>query len=344
MISPKASSRSRSPISDWLPTLIVTPTLLSLATHGAMVFIMATTLNSCQRPPVGFSNEATREIGIVVLQDGDRPEAQVSGEPNDVAPTESISASDVLVTNTPFPETASATLDLPQRDASSEIGPGINLPGGASISDPREPVKSGGGTRPSATGRVGAPQGAAFMGTHADGMKVVFVIDASGSMVSYNALQVAKAALLASLQALDERQQFMIIFYDDSPHVLILRDQTKPTLAYATEINKTLARQSIASVQAGEGTQHLPALNLALKMNPDAIFFLTDADNNTPIWPNDLEKIRKLNNGRAQIHSIEFGQGAELAATSDRGNFLRRLSSQNGGTYRYHDVTKFKPR
>jgi Ca-activated chloride channel family protein len=80
---------------------------------------------------------------------------------------------------------------------------------------------------------------------------------------------------------------------------------------------------------------------MALRMNPEVIFFLTDALE-PPLWPKDLERIRTMNGGRVRIHSIEFGQGPELGVDANIGNFLRKLANQNGGSYRYHDVTRFK--
>jgi VWA domain-containing protein len=345
MSSPGASSRDRLSLPDWLPRVLVLPTVLSMVAHATLLVLFSITLRSCEKAPVGFSDEPTRQVGIVVKQVGDRSEAQIASDPNDVPPSDmpadSTAASDLLAPSRSTPDAPPADVILPQADAASAIGPGVNLPTSAAIADPRDPVKSTGGGRPAATGTAGGPPGAAFMGTRDEGMKVVFVVDASGSMTSYNAMQVAKSALMSSLQALDERQQFLIIFYDDKPQVVRLKDESKATLAHATEINKTLARQKIAGLQPGSGTDHLPALELAMKMSPDVIFFLTDALD-PPLWARDLEKIRQLNGGRIRIHSIEFGQGAETAAANDQGNFLRRLARQNGGTYRYHDVTKFK--
>ena len=179
------------------------------------------------------------------------------------------------------------------------------------------------------------------MGTQDQGSKVIFVIDASGSMVSKNSMQVAKAALVSSLQALDAHQQFLVIFYDDKPTVLHLRDAHKPQLYAATEIHKTLAKQKIAGIQPGTGTQHVPALEMALKLRPDVIFFLTDAQE-PPIYEGELVALKNLNNRTTRIHSIEFGVGPEVSDAASPKNFLRRLSRQNGGTYRYYDVTKFK--
>jgi beta-lactamase regulating signal transducer with metallopeptidase domain len=186
----------------------------------------------------------------------------------------------------------------------------------------------------------GGISGTSFMGVRDEGMKVAFVIDASGSMASHNAMHVAKGALMSSLQAFDERQQFTIIFYDDKPHLIKLQDEAMPTMAKATHLNKTLARQKISGIQPGFGTDHLPPLEMAMRTNPDVIFFLTDALE-PPLWPKDLERIRTLNDGRVRIHSIEFGQGPEPGVGANPGNFLRKLADQNGGSYHYHDVTRF---
>lgn len=344
MNSTKASPRDKFSLPDWLPKVLVLPGLLSVMTHATLLVLFATTLRSCEQAPAGFSTEPTREVGIVVRQAGDRPDAQAAGEPNDVAPSdqpaESTAAHDLLTTSRSTPDVPPAEVLLPKSDVPAAIGPGVNLPTGAAIADPREPVTSNGAARPIATGTKGGPPGTAFMGTRDVGLKVVFVIDASGSMISNNAMQVAKGALVSSLQALDERQQFLIIFYSDKPEVVKLKDESKPSLAAATEINKTLARQKIAGRQPDGGTEHLSALELAMKLGPDVIFFLTDALD-PQLWPQELDKIQRTNAGRIRIHSIEFGQGPELSEAANPGNFLRKLARQNGGTYRYHDVTKF---
>ena len=342
MSSLKTNPRNRFSLPDWMPRTPVLPYVLSMVAHVCLLVVFATTLRSCQQAPAGFSDEPTREVGIFVEREGDREDAQVA-EPNDAPASETAVESAVL--NDQFAPTQATTetppseVVLPKSDVLPQIGTGINLPTGAAVMDPRDPVKSQGGSRAPAGGTRGGIPGTAFMGSRDEGMKVVFVIDASGSMTSHNAMQVAKGALMSSLQALDERQQFLIIFYDDKPHVVKLQDESKPTLAVASDLNKTLARQKISGIQPGSGTDHLPPLEMALRMNPDVIFFLTDALE-PPLWPRDLEKIKTLNGGRVRIHSIEFGQGPELAV--DTGNFLRKLARQNGGTYRYHDVTRFK--
>ena len=330
---------------DWIPHAILLSSLLSLAAHGVLLLIFAITLRSCDKAPVGFGKEESREVGIVMKEVGDNPNAVVPGEAKEGALTdvlvESTSSKDALTPVSATPDQPPVETTLPKADSTARIGPGVNLPAGPTVMDPRQPVNSGGGQRPAATGTVGGIPGAAFMGAQDQGSKVVFVIDASGSMTSNNSMQVAKNALVSSLQALDAHQQFLIIFYDDRPTVLHLRDVHKPQLYAATEIHKTLAKQKIAGIQPGTGTQHVPALEMALRLRPDVIFFLTDAQE-PPIYEGELVSLKNLNNKTTRIHSIEFGVGPEVSDTASPKNFLRRLSRQNGGTYRYYDVTKFK--
>ena len=360
--------RTNSPRRFWQlkprPQVRLVPSLFSLLFHSVLLIILAVSYRGrgdggLGRGPGEFTTIVTREDGVVNANPwGDRPDAQIEGAPNDFPPgdlaTGSTAGNEVLkTTSTIASEAPPAEVLLPTADGSSAGATRTNLPTVGSTGSPLGGVGSTGGNRPPATGTRGTPDGVVgggaagggsgtgFFGISDRGTKVVYVVDASGSMTSYNAMQVAKSELMASLQGLNERQQFLIIFYEDKPHVVKLGDELKPTLAYATEINKTLARQKIAGIQPGSGTDHLPALEMAMKLNPDVIFFLTDALD-PPLWPRDLEKIKLANNGRTRIHSIEFGQGSELPEANDQGNFLRRLARLNGGTYRYHDVTRFK--
>ena len=338
--------RTEKTIPDWLPRVILLPSLFSLATHALLLLIFAVTLHSWQRPPVGFQEgEETREVGIVVKQDGDSPNAIIPGEHRDGDTSVTSVDGQVSYDNSAPGRVTSdeppVETSLPKSDSMGRIGPGVSLPGGLAVPDPRQPVKSKGGHRAPASGTVGGTAGAAFMGTRDQASKVIFVVDASGSMMVQNSMQVAKSALISSIQSLQENQQFLIIFYDDKPSVLNLKSVEKPQLYSATEIHKTLARQKIAGVQPGTGTQHVPALELALRLRPDVIFFLTDAQE-PAIHPGEMEHLKQMNTQKTRIHCIEFGVGQEISEKVFPNNFLRKLSRQNGGTYRYYDVTKFR--
>ncbi|MCX7394120.1 MAG: VWA domain-containing protein [Planctomycetales bacterium] len=333
----RGSSHGKSSLPDWLPRVLVIPSFLSAVVHGAFLIFFATALRSCDQAPVGFSDEILRTVGIRIKDAKDRPQSEGEVSLN-ASPSEFASAEKQAVPLSLLPETPPAEVLLPTADIQTAIGPGVNRPKDDAIPQLRELIKSNGTTRPKFSGTAGGPRGVSFMGTRDEGMKIIYAIDASGSMQTSNSIQVAKNAMLSSLYSLDEHQQFLVIFYDDQPHVLKINDEPKPTLTHATEINKTFARQKIAGIQPGSGTDHFLALELALKLHPDVIFFLTDAGDE--MQANQMQKIQKLNSGRVRIHTIEFGNGPELVEYTL--NFLRVLARRNGGTYRYHDVTTFR--
>ncbi len=176
-----------------------------------------------------------------------------------------------------------------------------------------------------------------FFNIREKGLRFVYVVDRSVSMTSHNAIRVAKAELMSSLQSLSADQQFQIIFYNISPTVMHLGGDSQDTMYWASDVNRTLARQFISGITAELGTDHLPALRKALELKPDVVFFLTDAGQ-PALDSADRAKIRTLNAGRARIHCIEFGMGAELA---DERSFMEKLASENGGRYIYRDISEF---
>src|SRR5262249_50101458 len=109
------------------------------------------------------------------------------------------------------------------------------------------PAGGGGkGGRGGGEGGTGHGGGTSFFGHHADGSRFVDVLDASGSMFDYNAISVAKAELLASLEQLDSNQQFAIIFYNEKVHPL-RTPEGKEGLFWGTDTNRTFASQFIRS-------------------------------------------------------------------------------------------------
>lgn len=233
------------------------------------------------------------------------------------------------------PETApDVRLELPT-DAPI-LGPG---PSGrpATPSEPRDNVKIAATGQPApARGETGGGGSTRFFGTSAQGSKFVYVIDSSGSMSNHNAIGVARAELMTSIQKLSSDKQFAIIFYDTHIHPM-LDAQGRLKYLTATEINRTMARKFINSVQPDGGTDHLAPLKEALQLAPDAIFFLTDAEE-PQLTAGELNQVSQLNKGKSQIHTIEFGKGPELSVD----NFLKKLARMSGGSHRYWDVTEFR--
>jgi hypothetical protein len=171
-------------------------------------------------------------------------------------------------------------------------------------------------------------------GIPATGTKFVYVFDRSGSMASEQGrpLAAAKQQLSQSLKDLSETNQFQIIFYNERPRILQLGEQA-PRMLWGDAEGKRAAMRFIQSIDALGATRHMEALTLALGMQPDVLFFLTDADE-PRLTSDQVERIHRMNNG-ATIHAIEFGMGPQ----SRQENFLALLAKENGGQHAYVDVT-----
>lgn len=176
---------------------------------------------------------------------------------------------------------------------------------------------------------------APFFGIWDAGARFIYVIDCSGSMFSYNAMQAAKNELLSSLANLRRSQQFQIVFYNLDQQWMKAPGKVDFQYFAANESNRRLAAQFVATVQPEGGTQHLPALELALRLHPDVIFFLTDAGE-PGMKPEEMEEIRAQNGGRTRIHCVQFGMNDNEAA-----EFLRKLAAQNDGDFAYQNIKRF---
>ena len=138
------------------------------------------------------------------------------------------------------------------------------------------------------------------------GARFVYVIDCSGSMIGHNAMQSAKNELLSSLRTLNRSQQFQIIFYNMRQKWMKAPGNVNLQYFSATGVNRRLAEQFVTEIQPDDGTMHLPALRLALRLHPDVIYFLTDAgEEGQWLSAGDLEEVRRLNNGHSPA-SIAF--------------------------------------
>ena len=176
-----------------------------------------------------------------------------------------------------------------------------------------------------------------LFGVEAAGYRFVYVIDRSESMGGSGptALKAAKAALLASLNDLHETNQFQIVFYNEKPSVFNPTGDSRRAL-FATEQNKAAAEKFVDSITAFDGTAHDAALMLAVRLHPDVIYWLTDADE-PKLSAAQLARLERLTAGII-VNAIEFGSGPQPEGE----NFLVQAARQSGGTHRYVDVEKLE--
>jgi hypothetical protein len=307
--------------------------LMSLALHFTAFTVLS--IVAAYDAPRGIADiEAAREAGIVLVHRSAKKTEYFSDE--DAGSQAKIaSAAQVATTEpTPFPQTAAPLIGA---------GPQLPTSSGAVVSSlpPSEAV-------PGTTGMTGLGSGLGRAGSGHDydvetkvfgitgkGSRFVYVFDRSASMAGYEGrpLAAAKRELIASLQSLGNVHQFQIIFYNERPHVMSARGDSSPQMYFGNDQGRRQAEEFVRGVVADGGTRHLDALKIALQMHPDVIFFLTDADD-PKLSASELQQISRANHGTT-INAIEFGSGI----SAGRYNFLRAIADQNGGQYRYVDVT-----
>jgi hypothetical protein len=287
---------------------------VSLLAHAALLGGTATLTWTVTRQaaPKQFS------VGIMVRKDTPTGEVYESRDATYEAKNDQPAPSDFLPTDTP--ESVAQSLPNVHEVDLATIGVTSSMLSGAS--DLVAPTDAGANTGPATNTQ--------FFGAQVWGTKFVYVIDRSGSMSQRDRLSMAKRELLDSLARLPPEAQFQIIFYNLQPEMMNVGGAAK-RLVRANDQGKRLASQFMDRTTPDSGTEHLPALKMAISMEPDVIFFLTDADD---LRAGDVKTSTDLNKGRARIHTIAFGIGPEVDGESQ----LRNLAEKNGGTHRYIDA------
>jgi hypothetical protein len=195
-----------------------------------------------------------------------------------------------------------------------------------SAQSPAQAPSSTGSGNGNGTGGSGWPGAStSFFAVDARGTRVVYVIDRSISMGLSGALSTVKRELMESIGRLPADAYFQVILYNRSAQALII--EGKAGLIAATPQNKQALARQLELLEAEGGTDHLPALSLALSYEPDVIYFLTDADD---LRPDQVRLMTQMNRGRAVIHTIELTT-AHLLQTDMP---LHALARANRGTYR----------
>lgn len=303
----------------------------SMLLHAMALVVLAAAMRYA--PQRGTTAERSAEVGIALKHtDGQTEyfESEADSGEAEASSSDSLSPNELLaevVSDTSVQDPSSL---LPK--AAAAIGPGTIQGDG-----PLLPGAARGA--PPGAGGLGGKATVNVFGTQGSGNKFVYVFDRSLSMEGSgrSPLEVAKAEMIASLASLGETHQFQIVYYNEAP--LPFNPSGQPgRLAFATEQNKERARRFIGSITASGRTEHEAALRMAIRMQPDVIFFLTDA-NDPQLTGAQLYKIQRQAAG-IQINAIEFGFGPE----SGGDNFLKKLARQNGGQYQYRDITKFASR
>lgn len=317
------ANRQRRSLPAWLVSVLLHATLL------IFVFLL-------QLPSGGAAPEQNRSGGIVLIQTDASGETFLS-EPSPPTSRYEPSAADLpRVTEAALPEIQQVTLDLPATLPGNESLVPSNESLGASdannlLPGPEALLSGSGSSKQLKNYQVET----SVFGVKGTGSKFIYVFDRSTSMEGYDGipLAAAKAQLIGSLNDLQRTHQFQIIFYNGNAVPWNPNPSQPPSMMFGDESTKAAACKFIQGIVGRGNTRHLPALQQALRLAPDVVFFLTDAE-----WPQmsraELDRIKRLNRGTS-INSIEFGVGPRRS----RNNFLTQLAQENNGQYSYVDIT-----
>lgn len=172
---------------------------------------------------------------------------------------------------------------------------------------------------PSGLHRTVGDGSATFYGVKATGTRFVFVVDQSGSMRGAR-FRHARRELERSIKALDDSQHFFVVFFNTGATPMPARG-----LLPATTTNIRQTSRWIDRIDCHGDTYPASALLLALELDPDAIFFLTDGQ----FSPSAAAVVISPDGSRrVPIHTIGL-------ASRDSAALLQQIADETGGTYRY---------
>lgn len=183
----------------------------------------------------------------------------------------------------------------------------------------------------------GGQGGAEFFGARSEGRRFVFVVDRSNSMRGRR-IEDAKRELLAAIKRLKKTQYFYVVFFSDRPLLMMEVDEehAEEYPLQATPQNIRRLEKWLYNVDA-DYTATFPesSMRIAMRLRPDAIFFLTDgelSDNgNTELTLKAENLLMDPSDGylpRSKINTIAFY--SETGAQT-----LSRIASEHGGKFRF---------
>lgn len=177
--------------------------------------------------------------------------------------------------------------------------------------------------------------GTGLYGLGGNARSVVYVVDASGSLI--DSLPFVVNELKSSIRKLQSEQVFNIIFFQYGQAVeLPPRRRMKP----ANEAMKKQAADWITlengNISPGGASNPLEAIQLAISYQPDLIYILSDNITGSGQYAIDqnrlFERIEQLKEkrraGETRINTIQFLHPDPLGT-------LKKIAGRNGGRYRF---------
>ena len=299
----------------------ISSTFASILFHAALFSVMFYffIVNSKEG---GFGDaRQTDSIGIVVAEDAFR--TQTSSAQN--------SFTDVELRQTQAEDANPQSFQNELETISDKLLPSDTLDTTVSLLTTSSSASSDNGKKGSDS-RAG--QSVGFGELIGKGQSFVYVIDRSASMKWGGGAPMRHAIgeAISSVNSLDTRlgaRKFQALAFNDD----VVFWKSTPLLQNVTLENKESCVRFLETLSAEGGTAPEKALEAGLKLRPDVIFFLTDADGE--LSEQSLIHLRDLRRqyNVKQINVIEFARETDPVKKS-----FKRLAGENGGVYAVNHV------
>ncbi|MEO1530436.1 MAG: VWA domain-containing protein, partial [Planctomycetota bacterium] len=186
-------------------------------------------------------------------------------------------------------------------------------------------------------GRQGADAaGGSFFGIQASGQNFVYVLDQSGSMEGQRFRRAAEE-LIRSVETLSEEQKFFVVLFNTQMHQMFDQQGLTPSAIPATRDNKRKLARWLNQVDPSGGTDPRMGLKLAMQMQPNAIFMLSDGE-----FRDDKKRRNGLlraadGNTKQMVERMDSAVPIHAIAFEDPNSCvnMQELATLTGGEYRF---------
>lgn len=172
-----------------------------------------------------------------------------------------------------------------------------------------------------------------FIGVGGNAKRIVYLVDASGSMT--DAVDRLKAALITSIDKLAVTQQFNVVVFRDKD-VLVFN---KGRLINATTDNKRRAFDWVMREYYVSGmTDPMPAIRTSFSLQPELIYVLTDGFDQIASFDELKDEFRKQNAGsKVKINTLLIRSRNE----PELERVMKEIADQHGGVFKAVERNNF---
>jgi len=341
--APAEASELTAPVTFWQQPMVqnVLPFVTSLAVHLGIILVGFLTFAGYQAAKQIVEEQIIVPEAAIVegAEVGGIPTPGLGGDPTRAAAQDEIP--DASPDSQSFAQRPSETLNNAlmggseeQTQADALIGPSLASlsrgtgsgegPGGPAAGGVAAPFGMPGGG-----GGIGPPAG--FVGISGNARRVVYICDATGTMLGLK-FELLKKQLHTAIDKLKPIQFFNVIFFKGGDSDKEWANPFGRELEGAKPSVKQRATEFIETFQVlGKGTNPLPALRLAFAQKPQLVYFLTDGQfDNVVSYEQVLAEVRRLNADKSvKVNTIAFMSEDPKAEQA-----LETMAKENGGTFK----------